>query len=70
MSASDDMPSLYQGVDKASVSYKLLSSMGWKEGEGLVSFSLSYIIFELLIVGNWIQEADNIPCLLAIVAGG
>ncbi len=31
-------PALFQGVDKASVSYKLLSSMGWKEGEGLVRF--------------------------------
>ena len=27
----------YQGVDKTSTAYKLLSSMGWQEGEGLVS---------------------------------
>ena len=30
-------PSLFQGVDKSSISYRMLSSMGWKEGEGLVS---------------------------------
>ena len=27
---------LYQGVHKASTAYKLLASMGWKEGQGLV----------------------------------
>ena len=26
----------FQGVDKESAGYKLLASMGWKEGEGLV----------------------------------
>jgi Pin2-interacting protein X1 len=26
----------YQGVDKQSAGYKLLASMGWSEGEGLV----------------------------------
>jgi hypothetical protein len=29
-------PALYQGVAKASVGYKMLSSLGWREGEGLV----------------------------------
>lgn len=27
----------YQGVEKHSSGFKLLASMGWKEGEGLVS---------------------------------
>ncbi len=27
----------YQGVEKHSSGFKLLSAMGWKEGEGLVS---------------------------------
>jgi len=30
----------YQGVDKKSTAYKLLSSMGWQEGEGLVRMTL------------------------------
>lgn len=29
----------YQGVEKHSSGFKLLASMGWKEGEGLVSCS-------------------------------
>jgi hypothetical protein len=29
-------PTLFQGVDKSGAAFKLLSSMGWKEGEGLV----------------------------------
>jgi hypothetical protein len=29
-------PALYNGVDKGSTAYKLLASMGWKEGDGLV----------------------------------
>lgn len=29
-------PKLYQGVSKKSAGYKLMSTMGWKEGEGLV----------------------------------
>jgi hypothetical protein len=29
-------PILFQGVDKSSTAFRLLASMGWKEGEGLV----------------------------------
>jgi hypothetical protein len=29
-------PALFNGVDKDSTAYKLLASMGWREGEGLV----------------------------------
>jgi hypothetical protein len=29
---------LYQGVDKASFGYRFLSTLGWKEGQGLVRF--------------------------------
>ncbi|KDD74979.1 hypothetical protein H632_c948p0 [Helicosporidium sp. ATCC 50920] len=32
---ASSLPALYQGVDKASAGYKLLASMGWKEGDGL-----------------------------------
>lgn len=28
---------MYQGIEKGSMAYKMMSSMGWKEGEGLVS---------------------------------
>lgn len=28
---------MYQGIEKDSLAYKMMSSMGWKEGEGLVS---------------------------------
>lgn len=28
---------LYNGIDKGSTAFKLLASMGWKEGDGLVS---------------------------------
>lgn len=31
---------MYQGIEKDSTAYKLLASMGWKEGEGLVSISM------------------------------
>jgi len=31
---------MYQGIEKDSMAYKLLASMGWKEGEGLVSIQL------------------------------
>ncbi len=29
-------PQLYNGIEKGSLAYKLMSSMGWREGEGLV----------------------------------
>lgn len=32
---------MYQGIEKGSMAYKLLSSMGWKEGEGLVRIFLA-----------------------------
>lgn len=31
------LPNMYQGVQKESAGYKLLASMGWREGDGLVS---------------------------------
>lgn len=36
MAAATEPHVLYQGVNKHSAGYKLLTSMGWKEGEGLV----------------------------------
>jgi hypothetical protein len=32
-------PSLYQGIDKTSLAFKMLQGMGWNEGQGLVSRS-------------------------------
>jgi len=29
-------PALFQGIAKDSISFRMLASMGWKEGEGLV----------------------------------
>ena len=31
---------LYNGIDKDSKAFRLMSSMGWREGEGLVSAAL------------------------------
>ena len=45
----------YQGVEKHSSGFKLLASMGWKEGEGLVRYSTSdteYWLAALTCVGN------------------
>jgi len=36
MASATDLPKLYQGVQKQSFGYKMLSTMGWKEGQGLV----------------------------------
>jgi Pin2-interacting protein X1 len=35
--AASELPKLYQGVQKQSFGYKMLATMGWKEGQGLVS---------------------------------
>jgi G-patch domain len=29
---------VYQGIEKSSAAYKMLASMGWQEGDGLVRF--------------------------------
>lgn len=34
--AASELPKLYQGVQKGSFGYKMLATMGWKEGQGLV----------------------------------
>lgn len=38
--AASQHAQLFQGVDKRSTAFKLLNSMGWKEGEGLVGGGL------------------------------
>lgn len=35
--AAAALPNQYQGVNKASFGFKMLATMGWKEGQGLVS---------------------------------
>lgn len=35
--AASELPKLYQGVQKQSFGYKMLATLGWKEGQGLVS---------------------------------
>jgi hypothetical protein len=39
--AASVLPNLYQGVDKASFGFKMLASLGWKEGQGLVRVLVS-----------------------------
>lgn len=34
--ASSYLPDRYQGIDRESYAYKMLASMGWQEGDGLV----------------------------------
>lgn len=36
MGAAAEVMQRYQGVEKQSSGFRLLSAMGWKEGEGLV----------------------------------
>lgn len=36
MASAAALPNLYQGVEKGSFGYKMLATMGWKEGQGLV----------------------------------
>lgn len=51
---------LFQGVDKKSAGYKLLSSMGWKEGEGLVSiYGDAQVIFLFRSCDEVRQERGN-----------
>lgn len=55
---------LYQGVDKASAGYKLLASMGWKEGDGLVS--AQFCVMALLwFASAWSASLCRKPFLLA-----
>jgi G-patch domain len=37
--AAADIRDVYQGVERDSAGYKMLSSMGWSEGDGLVRVS-------------------------------
>ena len=51
----------YQGVEKHSSGFKLLASMGWKEGEGLVRCSTSGIAYWLAALTISVRNVSQPP---------
>lgn len=43
------MPVAFQGVLRDSTGYKLVSSMGWEEGQGLVQREIEVNVFEEML---------------------
>ena len=51
----------YQGVEKHSSGFKLLASMGWKEGEGLVRCSTSGVAYCLAALTICVRTVSQPP---------
>ena len=58
---ADVASSRFQGVDKSSTAYKLLSSMGWEEGQGLVC-----IAFHISSAGTIVALQDLCKAMIEI----
>lgn len=58
---ADGASSRFQGVDKSSTAYRLLSSMGWEEGQGLVSYCFLSAAIQFLASQQVLLEYQTAP---------